>query len=92
MTAAKLGVAMGRPATTVDGLSVQLARARMTSSGLQENLRVEKAESIDLASTVRAHARRMHLAVVAERPDLALHDAAAIVAAAARFLRQRGRA
>lgn len=80
----------GRPATTVNGLSVQLARSRMTSSGLRENLRVEKTEAAELATTVRAHARRMHLAVVADRVDLALHDAAAIVAAADRFLRQRG--
>lgn len=83
---------MGRPATTVDGLGVQLARARMTSSGLRENLRVEKTEGAEFATTVRAHARRMHLAVVADRSDLALHDAAAIVAVADRYLRQRGQA
>lgn len=90
MTAPIVGAMRGRP--SVDGLSVQLARARLTSSGLRENLRVEKAEGIELAAAVRAHARRMHLAVVADRSDLALHDAAAIVAAADRFLRQRDRA
>ena len=92
MTAAVEGATRGRPVTTAEGLQVALARSRMTSSGLRENLRVEKAEGIELATVVRAHARRMHLAVVADRPDLALFDGAAIVAAADRFLRQRGQA
>ena len=47
-------------------------------------------EGIDFATEVRAHACRVHLAAVSDRPDLALHEAAAIVSAADRHLRQRG--
>lgn len=90
MTARMPGAVMGRP--TNSALSDRLERAQNAIQTLRENLRAQADESADFAMDVRAHARRMHYATIAERPDLALHEAAAIVAAADRHLRQRGAA
>jgi hypothetical protein len=89
MTAPALGAVMGRPATTVSGLTRSLERSRLVNASLREQLRAERLEALELATEARARAHRMHLATVAERPDLALHEAGAIVTVADRFLRQR---
>lgn len=57
---------------------------------LHDEVRALRREGAEFATEVRAHAYRVHLAAVSDRPDLALHEAAAIVTAADRHLRQRG--
>ncbi len=67
---------------------------RMDRRSRGELIRLESRVSRDETSAVlidiRRHARRIHLSVVAERPDLALHSAGAIVTLADRRLRQIG--
>lgn len=87
MTAAAVFPVEGRP--SVPRLQASLERARLVNVSLREQLRAERLEGRELATEVRARAHRMHLATVADRPDLALHEAGAVVAAADRFLRQR---
>lgn len=50
--------------------------------------RARRHEDREAWGRVRTHARHIHLAVVADRPDLALHSAGAIVSLAERRLRQ----
>lgn len=90
MTLAVVGAVMGRPATTVAGLSRSLERARLVNADLRSRLLAELQESAAFATEARARALRVHLATTAERPDLAAHNAAAIVTAADRRLRQIG--
>jgi hypothetical protein len=52
--------------------------------------RVRRDETVRTLTHIRTHARHIHLAVVADRPDLALHSAGAIVSMADRRLRQLG--
>lgn len=52
--------------------------------------RIDRDETRSALIEIRTHARRVHLAVRAERPDLALHSAGAIVTLADRRLRQIG--
>lgn len=52
--------------------------------------RVRRDETVIALDHIRAHARHIHLAVVADRPDLALHSAGQIVSLAERRLRQMG--
>lgn len=52
--------------------------------------RVRRSEERHAWTTVRRHAGHIHLATVAERPDIALHAAGAIVSLADRRLRQLG--
>lgn len=52
--------------------------------------RVSRIEERDAWTQVRRHAGHIHLAVRAERPDLALHGAGAIAVLADRRLRQLG--
>lgn len=90
MTLAVAGAVRGRPVTTVAGLARSLERARLVNADLRSRLLVEHRESAAFATEARAHALRVHLATTAERPDLAAHEAAAIVTAADRRLRQLG--
>jgi hypothetical protein len=89
MTAPVAGAIRGRPSNSA--LSDRLERAQETIRRLRENLQAQADESVDFALDVRIHGRRLHYATLAERPDIALHEAAAIVDAAERHLRQRGR-
>lgn len=88
MTLAVAGAVQGRPATTVAGLSRSLERARLVNADLRSRLLAERRDSMDFAVDVRARARRVHMATVADRADLALHEASAVVSAADRRIRQ----
>lgn len=93
MTAQAIAVAAarrGRPST--GDLADRLTLSRRVNANLRDELRATHREAVDFAENVRAHGNRIHLAVTSERPDLALHEGAAIVARADRFLRQRGAA
>lgn len=50
--------------------------------------RIDRDETVDALLSIRRHAGRVHLAVVADRPDLALHAAGQITSIAERRLRQ----
>ena len=52
--------------------------------------RVRRDENIVAFRRIRAHATRVHLAVVADRPDIALDSAGQIVSITERRLRQLG--
>ena len=52
--------------------------------------RVKRHETVTTLHAIRRHAGHIHLAVRADRPDLALHSAGAIVSLADRRLRQLG--
>jgi hypothetical protein len=52
--------------------------------------RIARDENVVAFRRIRAHAHRVHLATVAERPDLAMHSAGEIVSIAQRRLRQLG--
>lgn len=88
MTAAIAGAVRGRP--TNSGLSASLDAARRVNANLRDELRAERREGVDFAEEVRARASRIHLAVQADRPDLALHLGASLVVLADRRLRQTG--
>ncbi len=88
MTAAVAGAIRGRPSN--QGLAASLDASRRINANLRLELRIEHAEALAFADAVRAHAMRVYLAAVADRPDLAAHEGAAIVALADRHLRQRG--
>lgn len=88
-TAPLLAAREGRPVSTLAGAQRSLERARLVNLSLREQLRAERAEGAELATTVRQRALRMHYAVQADLGELALHEASAIAAAADRFLRQR---
>lgn len=90
MTLAVAGATRGRPASTVAGLTRSLERSRAVNHDLRSRFRAHLHDEQEFASEVRAHAHRIHLATVADRPDLALHEGGAIVAAADRRLRQIG--
>lgn len=90
MTLAVAGAQRGRPATTVTGLVRSLERARIVNADLRSRMAADTRESALFATEARARALRVHLATTAERPDLAAHEASAIVAAADRRLRQIG--
>lgn len=90
MTLAVAGAVRGRPVTTVAGLTRSLERARLVNVDLRSRLLADRLESDAFATEVRARALRVHLATTAERPDLAAHEAGAIVVAADRRLRQIG--
>ena len=51
---------------------------------------VRRNEERETLTRISRHANHIHLAVTAERPDLALHSAGAIVSLASRRLRQIG--
>lgn len=88
MTATALRL-VGRPPTTIVGLEKALERAHDLIGALREDLLAERLEGLTTVEECRARANRVHLATVAERPDLALFEAGAIVAIADRFVRQR---
>lgn len=88
MTAAVAGAVRGRPRST--DLAASLDAARRINANLRDELRADRREGVTFAENVRAHANRVFLAAVADRPDLAAHEGAAIVALADRHLRQRG--
>lgn len=88
MTAAIAGAVRGRPSNSA--LSDSLDRARQVNVNLRDELRAERLEGRLFAEEVRAYASRIDLAVRADRPDLALHLGASIVALADRRLRQLG--
>lgn len=90
MTLRALEAQEGRPPTTIDGLSRALLRARTRNVDLVGELLEERRCSVALAQECRARGHRIHLATVAERPDLAAHEGLAVVAAAERFLGARG--
>ena len=71
-------------------LAERVARQGELMTALRAEIRAIRREGVAFADAVRAHAMRVHLASVADRPDLALHEGAAIVALADRHLRQRG--
>lgn len=71
-------------------LAERVARQGELMSALRAEIRAGRREGLAFAEGVRAHAMRVHLAAVADRPDLALHEGAAIVALADRHIRQRG--
>lgn len=52
--------------------------------------RIRRTEEAAAWALARSHADRIHLAVVADRPDIADHSAGAIVVLADRRLRQIG--
>jgi len=52
--------------------------------------RIERDETVEALRAIRRHAGHIHLAVRADRPDLALHKAGVIVSLADRRLRQLG--
>lgn len=52
--------------------------------------RVRRDETVAVLRDIRRHAGHIHLAVRADRPDLALHKAGAITSLANRRLRQLG--
>jgi hypothetical protein len=86
MTAPAAGALRGRPPT--DPVSA-LIRARTRNVTLVGELLEERRAAVALAEEVRARGRRVHLATVAERPDIAAHEAGAILATVDRFLRGR---
>lgn len=88
MTAEVARVGRGRPSAMA--LTASLDAARRINSNLRDELRAERSEGRELIEEIRAHASRVHLAVVADRADLALYEAGAVVALADRYLRQRG--
>jgi hypothetical protein len=90
MTLAVAGAVRGRPATTAQGLARSLERARIVNHDLRSRFGTHMRDEYDFASEVRARAHRIHLAIVADRPDLALHEGGAMVAAADRRIRQIG--
>ena len=65
-------------------------RAEVRREELEAELSAQRAESVDFATEVRAQALRVGYAARADRLDLAVHCAGAIVDAADRHLRQRG--
>lgn len=89
MTAAVLGAAMGRPASTTAGLTRSLERARLVNVSLREQLHAERREGIEFAEHVRADAADIRRALLADRWDIAEQAANAIGYRAARHLRQR---
>lgn len=60
--------------------------ARMPARSLEH--RISHAETTRCLTDIRRQARHVHLAVVADRPDIALHAAGQIVSLAERRLRQ----
>jgi hypothetical protein len=90
MTLAVGGAQRGRPATTVAGLSRSLERSRLVNHDLRSRMRAEIVADTTYVEDVRARAYRIHLAITADRPDLALHEASAIVVASDRRLTQLG--
>lgn len=80
MTSPALAAVRGRP--SIAGLTESLGKARSVNVTLREELRAHLRESAAFAEDVRAHANRVWLATTGERPDLAAHEAAAIVMAA----------
>lgn len=78
----------GRPSNA--GLSRSLERARLVNADLRSRIRAELLEDFAYTEEVRARANRIHLAITAERPDLAMHEAGAIAAASNRRLVQLG--
>ena len=72
------------------GVPATVTVRRAHAEALETEVTALAAESRDFAAAVRAHAYRLYLAAEADRLDLALHEAAAIVTAADRHLRQRG--
>jgi predicted short-subunit dehydrogenase-like oxidoreductase (DUF2520 family) len=83
-------VPLGRGRPTVATLSQSLDGARRVNANLRDEVRALRHEGAAFAVDVRAHAYRVYLAAQSDRPDLALHEAGAIVMAADRHLRQRG--
>lgn len=71
-------------------LAERVARQGELMSALRAEIRAIRREGVTFAEDVRAHAMRVYLAAVADRPDLTMHEGAAIVALADRHLRQRG--
>lgn len=57
---------------------------------LRLEARIARSEERAFAGTVRLHASRIHLAVVAERPDVVEQSAGELVYLASRRLRQLG--
>lgn len=55
---------------------------------LENEARASRDETVATLIDIRRHAGRVHLAVVADRPDLALHAAGQITSLAERRLRQ----
>lgn len=88
--AVAIAPARGRGRPSAVDLTASLDASRRVNSNLRDEVRALTREGVEFASDVRAHALRVHLAAVSDRPDLALHEAAAIVTAAERHLRQRG--
>lgn len=78
----------GRPSAAT--LAASLDASRRVNANLRLELRAQHAEGRAFAEEVRAHANRIHLAVVSDRPDLALHEAGTIAMLADRHARQRG--
>ena len=88
MTAPALATARrGRPSAA--DLGASLAASRQVAMTLREKLRADRLEDRDFAANVRGHGFRIHWALTAGSLDAAMHEAAAIVAAADRHLRQR---
>lgn len=75
MTAEVLPIRRGRPAK---------------GEVIRIGLRIQRDAEREAWRNVRAHAGHIHLAVRADRPDLALHKAGEIVSLADRRLRQLG--
>ena len=90
LAAVGAGAQRGRPPSTAEGMARSLERARLVNHDLRSRFRTHLSDELEFATEVRARAHRLHLAIVADRPDLALHEGGAIVAAADRRLRQLG--
>lgn len=78
----------GRPSATQ--LAASLDASRRVNGDLRLELRAVRDESRVFAEEARALANRVHLATVADRPDIALDCAGSLVVAADRQLTRLG--
>lgn len=90
MTAAVLDLPRHRGRPSNHELAARVDRqVRLLAAAREERVAL-RAECRALASEVRAAGRRIEYAIAADRPDVALHVAGALVALADRHDRQRG--
>lgn len=90
MTAAVLELPRRRGRPSNHELTARVDRQVRLLAAAREERSALRAECRALASEVRAAGRRVEYAIHAERPDVALHVAASLVALADRHERQRG--
>jgi hypothetical protein len=90
MTLAVEGAVMGRPATTVAGLSRQLERARQENADLRLELLIQRDESLAFAERVRTGVDRIIRASTAGSDMAVVNEAGALGYRATRRIAQLG--